>query len=63
MRGFGHMDAHDLTLPLDPPTGLVSYAYQERRTNERARREERDKWKRIQAEARRFSKERRSGGR
>ncbi len=38
-------------------------AYQERRTNERARREERDKWKRIQAEARRFSKERRSGGR
>ena len=32
MRGFGHMDAHDLTLPLDPPAGLVSYAYQERRT-------------------------------
>lgn len=37
-------------------------AYQERRTDERARQEERNRWKRIQAEARRFSKERRSGG-
>ncbi len=32
MRGYGSMTVRDLTLPLDPPTGLVSHAYQERRT-------------------------------
>ncbi len=32
MRGYGSMTVRDLTLPLNPPTGLVSNAYQERRT-------------------------------
>ena len=32
MRGYGSMTARDLTLPLDPPAGLVSNAYYERRT-------------------------------
>lgn len=32
MRGYGAMTARELTLPLDPPAGLVSHAYQEVRT-------------------------------
>ncbi len=32
MRGYGSMTVRDLTLPLDPPAGLVSHAYHDRRT-------------------------------
>jgi diguanylate cyclase (GGDEF)-like protein len=32
MRGYGSLTVRNLTQPLEPPTGLVSHAYHERRT-------------------------------